>query len=184
MNFLKGYKTYIVAAAAILTALGAYLNESISLTQFVEACFAGVGTMTLRGGIKNDVAKRLGVIALCAATLSFASCANLGNIEQTLGTPAAVQVDITLLGAIAKPHVPTDAQAKIHEFATVLNGLADLNLDTLFLLLPQTTGSQNGDALISAAKAYLTSVVQKYGHNNATTLAYAHAVANGLLANF
>jgi hypothetical protein len=54
----------------------------------------------------------------------------------------------------------------------------------LFALLPATTGSQTGDFLVARAKDIVTWVVNKYGHNNATTLAYAHAVGAGLLANF
>lgn len=118
------------------------------------------------------------------ALLSLVSCAQFQNIQQTLGSPPQVQADITILGGIAKSHLSTAAQQKIHSFATQLNQAADLNLNALYALLPPTTGSQNGDALVGAAKAYLTSVVQKYGSRNPTTIAYGHAVANGLLANF
>jgi hypothetical protein len=128
--------------------------------------------------------KQLISIKIIAAMLLMSGCAELQNFKQTLGTPAQVQADITILGGVAKSHIPADAQSKIHWFASQLSNAADLNLDALFALLPATTGSQNGDALISAAKAYLTSFVQKYGHNNATALSYARAVAAGLLANF
>ncbi len=50
-DWLQGYKTYIVAAGAILTALGAYLNGSISLSDLVSAIFAALTAMTLRAGI-------------------------------------------------------------------------------------------------------------------------------------
>jgi hypothetical protein len=187
MNFLKGYKTYIIAAGAILTALGAYLSDSISLTDLVMAIFAALTAMGMRAGINNaaaDVIKKVGLFALCASMLGLTSCANLQNIQQTLGTPAAVQADLVILGAVAAPHIPDDAKVKIHAFAGYLNQAADLNLDALFALLPGSTGSQNGDALIAAAKAYLTAVVQRYGERNQTAIAYGHAVANGLLANF
>ena len=121
---------------------------------------------------------------LCIALLGLTSCAQFQNLQQTLGTPPVVQADIIILGGLAKPHLSADVQSKIHWFATQLNQAADLNLDALYALLPGSTGSQNGDALISAAKAYLTSVVQKYGSRNQTTITYGHAVANGLLANF
>lgn len=111
------------------------------------------------------------------------SCATMQDIQKSLGTPTAVQADITLLGSIAKSHIPTASQAKIHAFATQLQSAANLDLTALFAMIP-TTGSANGDALIGAAKAYLTSVVQKYGNNNPTAISYMHAVANGLLANF
>lgn len=128
--------------------------------------------------------KNLILIPLVAVSLLFSSCASFQNFQQFLGTPQAVQSELTILGGVAKPHIPANAQAKIHEFAVYLNQAADLNLDSLFALLPKTTGSQNGDALIASAKAYLTATVQKYGANNATTLAYAHAISAALLANF
>ncbi len=124
--------------------------------------------------------KSLIAIIACA---SLIGCASLQNIQQVLGTPAAVQSELTILGSVAKPHIPADAQAKIHTFALQLQSAANLDLTALFALIP-TTGSQNGDALISAAKAYLTATVQKYGANNGTSIAYAHAVASALLANF
>ena len=128
--------------------------------------------------------KNLIIVKILTAALLFTGCANLQSLPQYLGTPNAVQADIVILGALAKGKIPADAQTKIHEFATYLNQAASLDLDALFKLLPGTTGSQNGDALISAAKAYLTSVVQRYGARNETTIAYGHAVANGLLTNF
>ncbi len=120
---------------------------------------------------------------LLVGLLSLSGCATMQDVQKTLGTPQAVQADITIIGGLAASKIPADAKAKIHAFAIQLSAAADLNLDALFALIP-TTGSQNGDALISAAKAYLTVTVQKYGANNATALAYAKAIANGLLANF
>jgi hypothetical protein len=49
--WLQGKKTYFVAASAILTAFVAYLNNSISLTDFVSAAFAAITSMTLRAAI-------------------------------------------------------------------------------------------------------------------------------------
>jgi len=189
MNFLKGYKTYIIAAGTILTAMGAYLSDSITLVDFIFAVLGALGLGTLRAGVKNEgqnVIKRFGILALCTSLFAFTGCANLNwrNIRETLGTPQAVQADLMILGGLARSHVPDNAKAKIHAFAVYLNQAADLNLDAIFNLLPATTGSQNGDALISAAKGYLTSVVQRYGARNPTAIAYGHAVANGLLANF
>ena len=54
---LAGTKTYIVAIAGILTALGAYLNGALSVTQLFEALFAGVSAMTIRHGITTEVQK-------------------------------------------------------------------------------------------------------------------------------
>lgn len=128
--------------------------------------------------------KKLIAFKILAACLLFTSCATIKDLPKYLGSPAQVQADLTIVGGVAKSHIPADAQAKIHQFATYLNQAANLDLDALFALLPATTGSQNGDALIAAAKAYLTSVVQKYGSHNDTAIAYGHAVANGLLANY
>jgi hypothetical protein len=51
MEFLQGYKTYIVCAGAIATAVGAYANKSIDLTTLVQSIFAALGGITLRAGI-------------------------------------------------------------------------------------------------------------------------------------
>jgi hypothetical protein len=50
-DWLQGFKTYIVSAGAILTAVGAYLHGSISLTDLVSSIFAASTAMTLRAGI-------------------------------------------------------------------------------------------------------------------------------------
>ena len=110
-------------------------------------------------------------------------CTNLAELQKTLGTPAQVQADLTIIGAIAKPKISSEAQARIHQFANYLSKAAALDTTELVAMIPKT-GSINGDALISAAVAYLNSTIAKYGANNQTSLAYAHAVANGLLANF
>lgn len=119
-------------------------------------------------------------VLLCA---SLIGCASLQDIQKALGSPANVQAELTILGSVAKPHIPASAYPKIHAWALQINSAAELNLEPLFALIPQT-GSQNADALIAAAKAYLTSVVQKYGARNQTSIEYARAVANALLANF
>lgn len=54
MNFLSGYKTYIVAIAGILTALGAYASGEMSLGNLVEAIYAGLTAMALRAGIAKN----------------------------------------------------------------------------------------------------------------------------------
>lgn len=51
---LKGFKTYIVAAAAILTAVGAWLGGEMALGSMVEAIFAAVTAMTIRAGIAKS----------------------------------------------------------------------------------------------------------------------------------
>jgi hypothetical protein len=56
LTWLQGKKTYIVAAAAILTAIGAYLTGTITGVQLVEAIFAAIGTVTMRAGIAKTTA--------------------------------------------------------------------------------------------------------------------------------
>lgn len=51
MAKLDGIKTYIVGVAAILTAVGAYLNHAIDLTTLIQSVFTAIGAMTIRHGI-------------------------------------------------------------------------------------------------------------------------------------
>lgn len=55
LSKIAGYKTYILGASAILAAVGAYLNQAMTLTEMVEAIFAALGTMTIRHGITTTV---------------------------------------------------------------------------------------------------------------------------------
>jgi len=48
---LSGYRTYIVCAGAILTAIGAYASKSIDLTTLIQSIFAALAGITLRAGI-------------------------------------------------------------------------------------------------------------------------------------
>lgn len=49
-DWLQGKKTYFVCASAILTALIAYINKSISLTELIAAVYAAISAMTLKAG--------------------------------------------------------------------------------------------------------------------------------------
>jgi len=56
MEFIKriwGTKTLKVAVAGILTAVGAFVGEQISLAEMVQAIFMGIATLTIRDGIKK-----------------------------------------------------------------------------------------------------------------------------------
>lgn len=128
--------------------------------------------------------KKLILIPLVAIALFLNSCASLQNIQQILGTPQSVQAEITLIGGVVKTHVSPAIQIKIHQAATYLVQAANLDLSTLFNLLPATTGSWNGDLLITKVKETVTAIVNRYGSQNPTTIAYAKAIGNGLLANF
>lgn len=50
IDWLQGKKTYLIAASAILTAVIAYLNKSISLTELVAAIYAAIAGMSLKAG--------------------------------------------------------------------------------------------------------------------------------------
>jgi NAD/NADP transhydrogenase alpha subunit len=51
MDFLSGYKTYVVGAAIVLTALGAFLSGDMTLAQAVQAALTGLGLGALRAGV-------------------------------------------------------------------------------------------------------------------------------------
>ncbi len=53
LNWFPGYKTYIIAAAGMVTALGGFLDGSVPLGDFVEYVFLGIGAFTFRKGISN-----------------------------------------------------------------------------------------------------------------------------------
>jgi hypothetical protein len=127
--------------------------------------------------------KKLQTIIAVIMCASFVGCETLQSIQATLGSPQQVQAEITILGGLAKPKISSEAQKRIGQFAGYLLQASELNTTELVAMIPKT-GSQNGDALIGAAVAYLNSTLAKYGAKNQTTLAYMKAVANGLLANF
>ncbi|KKL20338.1 hypothetical protein LCGC14_2456430 [marine sediment metagenome] len=56
---ISGYKTYIVAVIAILTALVAWSSDTITLTGLVGAIFAAVQTMFIRAGVAKIPAKTI-----------------------------------------------------------------------------------------------------------------------------
>lgn len=49
---IKGYKAYITGTIAILTAFGAWINDSISLNEMVVAVFAAIQSMNIRHAIE------------------------------------------------------------------------------------------------------------------------------------
>lgn len=57
---ISGYKTYFLGVAAILAAIGGYLNHAMDLTGMIEAIFAAIGTMTIRHGITTTVSDATG----------------------------------------------------------------------------------------------------------------------------
>ena len=53
-DFLKGYKTYLVAAAAIVGAVAGFATGELSLTEGIGAIVAAVTAMTMRAGIEKS----------------------------------------------------------------------------------------------------------------------------------
>jgi len=47
----SGYRTYIVGALAILTAVGTYLAGDLSLADAAQACLTAILGMTVRAGV-------------------------------------------------------------------------------------------------------------------------------------
>lgn len=54
-KFLSGWKTYLTAAAAIITAVAAYANGAITLPDLFTAIFAAIGTITMRHALTTTV---------------------------------------------------------------------------------------------------------------------------------
>jgi|TARA_Y100000296_G_scaffold82924_1_gene112820 hypothetical protein len=57
---LSGKKTYFTAAAAVLTALGAYFAGEVDLTVTIQAVFAALMVVFLRKGVTSEAAKAAG----------------------------------------------------------------------------------------------------------------------------
>jgi hypothetical protein len=53
--WLQGKKTYLVAVSAILTALIAYLNSSISLSELIAAIYGAITAITIKAGQARGV---------------------------------------------------------------------------------------------------------------------------------
>jgi hypothetical protein len=74
IEFLKGKKTYIIAAGAILTALGAYLDGKMDTVTFALAVMGALGFGTLRAGIAKGAAPILLACLLPLASCLFTGC--------------------------------------------------------------------------------------------------------------
>ena len=51
LEWLKGKKTYIVAAALVLTALSGFVTGDVTLAQAVDQALTGLGLGAVRAGI-------------------------------------------------------------------------------------------------------------------------------------
>lgn len=115
--------------------------------------------------------KILSIIAICFLT----GCASLTNWESKIGTPAQVQAQVTVLGALVKPYLSTSTQGQIHNAAVQIGAATTVDFNALAGLLP-ITGNAKADAFIASIKAYLALAGPQ--------LEYVHAIGNGLLVDF
>jgi hypothetical protein len=69
---LQGYKTYILAALAIITAWVTFAVGDFTMAQAVEATFAAIAAMTIRSGI-NTAAKAAILLLPCLLLLGCAT---------------------------------------------------------------------------------------------------------------
>ena len=51
---VNGIKTYVVAAGAILTAVGAYMNGVMDMPTLIQTVFGALSAMTIRHGMKTQ----------------------------------------------------------------------------------------------------------------------------------
>lgn len=54
---LQGRKTYLLAAAAALSSLAAWADNSLSTFDLIKALFFAAGMITVRAGITTEAAK-------------------------------------------------------------------------------------------------------------------------------
>lgn len=54
---MNGWKTYLAAAAAIITAWAAWANGSLELAEAFQATITAVLAATVRHGVKTEAAK-------------------------------------------------------------------------------------------------------------------------------
>ena len=54
MNFMSGYRTYIVAFGVVVAAVVAFATGDMSLQEAITSGLTGLGLGTLRAGVKNS----------------------------------------------------------------------------------------------------------------------------------
>lgn len=117
--------------------------------------------------------------------LFLAGCAITPNVQQIIGSPQQVQAEVAALGAIAHPYVPSRDVAQVHNFANALATCTAINSTILLGLIPAAHNPPTRtDALISASAAFVSLALSRYSQSDPQTVAYAHAVGNGLLVSF
>lgn len=99
IQFLRGKKTYIIAAGAILTSLGAWLGDQIGTNEFVISVFAALGLGTLRAGVtKSGAVSLLLASCLLAPSIAVAQTNTAASATVTINKQTAVEF-ISFLGA-------------------------------------------------------------------------------------
>ena len=103
---LNGWKTYITATVAILTALLAYLNHTINGTELIGAIFAAVQTMNIRHGMTTTAtatavqagnpAAKISAVLFALMLLGSAS----GFAQTTNTTPTATNIISEIVNTI------------------------------------------------------------------------------------
>lgn len=124
------------------------------------------------------------VALLVASSLVLAGCAGTSskNVQTAIGSPDQVQLDVKALGSVAYGHITSSSvKSAVHQFATRLMAVTEADFSSFVGYIPKT-GNMNADALIAAGVAYVQAAAGKFGQHNPTTIAYARAVGNGLLA--
>ncbi len=116
-----------------------------------------------------------------------AGCATTGVSTATLLSPAQIQIDLSVAGSLVAPRVSSSAKALVHTFAVALLALSTSTLTAagIAAIVPVNVPVQDQalvNGLVDAGVTALTLAVAKWGEHNATTLAYAQAVGNGILA--
>src|SRR5450432_4648243 len=121
-----------------------------------------------------------------ASLILFAALCSCQTTSQlsSLATPGNVQVSITVLGEAASSKLTSNDKVILHKFATALLALTSANVDstTISGLVPSMSGSTSSfvQPIIQTALVELNLALAKFGSHNATVLAYAKAVGQGL----
>lgn len=119
--------------------------------------------------------------------LALCGCQSLNQVS-SLATPANVQIAISVLGAAVQSKITASDKEVIHQVATALKALTTATVDSTTVapienLIPQLS-NQYAKSLVSAGLIDLNLALAKFGSHNATVLAYATAVGNGLSSVF
>jgi hypothetical protein len=123
------------------------------------------------------------ILFLGLGLIAFAGCSTTTQ-QSSIASPASVQVAITVLGGLAAPKVSASDKALVHKFAADILALSMGQIDsaTITSIIPPIPASASPyvGPLIQAAVTDLNLAIVKFGQHNATVLAYAQAVGNGI----